>query len=145
VTSAQLAARCVELLGEIDGPVVVVTSDGLRAALADRLRVARDDEMPVAAVCAFLGETGEPEARHRRLALLAGRLPPGAPIVVVDHNRPRTWWRRAYAGLGLVLQGLAPGRARHPVARELRDHGFAIERLRLAAGERVQLVVGRRA
>jgi hypothetical protein len=145
VTAARLAAQCVELLGPTDGPVAVVTSAELRAALAGRLRVARDDEAPVAAVCAFLGEGAEPATRQRRLAALAARLPVGAPVVVVDHNQPRAWWRRATAVPLLAFRRFAPSRARYPVAGELRDHGFTIERLRFAAGERVQLVVGRRA
>jgi hypothetical protein len=41
-------------------------------------------------------------------------------------------------------RGLRPSRARYPAARELAALGFAVERLRLACGERVQLVVARR-
>jgi hypothetical protein len=61
----------------------------------------------------------------------------------IDHNQPRLAWRRVVA-VALALRGLGPGRARHPVAREIRDHGFTIECLRLDDGERVQLVLARR-
>ena len=61
-----------------------------------------------------------------------------------DHNQPRVLWRR---GLGIVVLAAArfpPSRARYPAARELAALGFAVERLRLACGERVQLVLARR-
>jgi hypothetical protein len=82
--------------------------------------------------------------RRARLDALAARLPGGAPLVVVDHNQPRTWWRRTLGVAGLAVRGLGASRARHPVAREVHERGFAVERLRLACGERVQLVLARR-
>jgi hypothetical protein len=46
--------------------------------------------------------------------------------------------------LALAARGLGPERARHPVAREVHGAKFAVERLRLEDGERVQLVLARR-
>jgi hypothetical protein len=54
------------------------------------------------------------------------------------------WLRRLAAHAALAARGLGTARARCPAARELAALGFAIERLRLAAGERVQLVAARR-
>jgi hypothetical protein len=68
----------------------------------------------------------------------------GGALVVVDHNQPRACWRRVVGTALLAARGIPPARARHPVAREVAAHGFAVERLRLAAGERVQLVLARR-
>jgi hypothetical protein len=144
VTSARLAARCVELLGAIEGPVDLGGAGALATVLAARVRAARDGEPAAAAVCVFLDEGVDPVARRTRLAALAARLPEDAPLVAVDHNQPRVWWRRALGALVLVARGHAPARARHPVAREVQAAGFAVERLCLADGERIQLVVGRR-
>jgi len=143
VTPARLAARCSELLGAVDGPVIVDARGPFAAALARTLPAARD-AAPVAAVCSFLGERVETRARRRRLETLGAALSEGARLVVVDHNRPRRWWRRIRGAVALAVRGLAPSRACHPVAREVRDMGFTIERLRLASGERVQLVVARK-
>jgi hypothetical protein len=145
VTAARLAARCVELLGPAGGPVDVEAAGTLAAALAARLAVARPGEPVAAAVCDFRAERGTGADRIARLARIAARLPDGAPLVVVDHNQPRAWWRRVAGALLLVARGLPPRRARHPVATEVRDRGFAVEALRLAAGERLQLVLARRA
>jgi hypothetical protein len=146
VTAAALAARCLDLLGPVPGPLVVAgpPGDALVAALAARAPVAGDGDRAAAGVCSFLGERADPGARAARLATLAARLPSGAPLVVVDHNQPRAPWRRLAAAVALALDGLPPSRARHPTAREARDAGFTIERLRFAAGERLQLVVARR-
>jgi hypothetical protein len=144
VRAARLAARCVELLGPVDGLVAVDAPPALRGALRARLAIADDGARAAAAVCVFLGEGARPAARRARLDALAARLPPSASVVVVDHNQPRAPWRRALGALLLVGRGHPPSRARYPVARELRDHGFSIERLGFADGERVQLVLGRR-
>jgi len=64
--------------------------------------------------------------------------------VLVDHNQPRVLWRRGLGILALAAARCAPSRARYPAARELAALGFAVERLRLACGERVQLVLFRR-
>ena len=142
MTAARLAARCVELLGGVEGPVDLGAAGALAAALAARVRVARDGDVAAAAVCDFRDVLER--SRLAGLAAVAARLPAGAPLVVVDHNHPRDWWRRGVGAALLVARGLPPARARHPVAREAAEHGFAIERLRLAAGERVQLVLARR-
>jgi hypothetical protein len=143
VTAARLAARCVELLGTVDGPIAIDAPVAIRTALAARLPVASDLESAAAAVCVFLGEPIALLARGARLRVLAARMPIDAPLVVIDHNQPRTWWRRAVGAVVLMASGRMPSRARHPVAREVHDHGFVVERLRLAAGERVQLVLAR--
>jgi len=143
VTAAELAARCLELLGAPDGPIAIEPPTGpLATALERCVRV--DARAPVAAVCAFLGERADSAARGARLDALAARLVPGAPLALVDHNQPRAWWRRPLAWVALARHGLAPSRARHPVAREADAHGFRVERMRLVAGERLQLVLARR-
>jgi len=92
----------------------------------------------------LLGTRIDESARAAAWDALAARLASGAPVVVVDHNQPRTLARRAIGVLALAARGLSPKRARYPVAREVNAHGFTIERLRLADGERVQLVLARR-
>jgi hypothetical protein len=144
VTSARLAARCVELLGPVDGPVAVVARPRLRAAIAARVRLAEDGMPAAGAVCAFLGDRADPAVRRTRLLLVAARLAPGAPLVVVDHNRPRHAIGRVAVALALLARGHRPSRAAYPTARELHDHGLAIGCLRLAAGERIQLVRAKR-
>jgi hypothetical protein len=130
VTRARLVAEALALLGPVDGPVAIVERG--------RVTGVRDGETAAATVCVFLGEPADAAARRVRLDAAAPRL------VVVDHNLPRAWWRRAVGWAALVLRGVGPARAAYPVAREVRDRGFLVERLRLAAGERVQLVVARR-
>ena len=144
---ARLAARCVQLLGPAPGPVAVAAPRARRlaAALAARVRLAEAADVPAAAVVAFVGATADPAARQRLLAALGARLPVGGALVLVDHNQPRTWWRRVIALVPLAAAGLRPERARYPAARELAALGFTVERLRLACGERVQLVLAYRA
>jgi len=147
VSLARLAARCLALLGpRAAGPVAVAgpRTAPLAAALAARVRLARDDETPAAAVVVFLGAPARPAARQACLRAVERRLPAGAPLVLLDHNQPRAPWRRLLAALGLVAAGLGPARGRYPAARELAALGYAIERLGLACGERAQLVLARR-
>lgn len=145
MTAGRLAARCVALLGPVAGPVVIVAprAPGLAAALARRVRVAAA-ETPGAAVVVLLRTPARPAERQALLAGLRRRLAPGAPLVLVDHSQPCGRWRRLAARLALARTGLVPARARYPAARELAALGFAVERLRLACGERVQLVAARR-
>ena len=145
MSGARLAARCVELLGPVDGRVAVRASARMRAALAARIPLAEDGATAAAAVCAFLGEAADPRARRLALDAFARRLSPGAPLVVVDHNQPRGRLRRFLAAAVLVLSGIPPARARHPTARELRSNGWTVDALRLADGERIQLVRAHRA
>ena len=144
MSAARLAARCLELLGPVVGPVAIVVprASRLRAALA--ARVAPAAGAPVAAVVAFLGASAHPAERQRALRDLQARLPADATLVLVDHNQPRAAWRRVLASLPLVATGLGVARGRYPAARELAALGFRVERLTLAAGERVQLVRARR-
>jgi len=146
VSPARLAARVRELLGAIPGPVVIACPKAARlgSALAARVRRAGDGEVAAGAVVVFLGAAARPDERQAALRELGRRLAPGAPLVLVDHNQPRARWRRALGVLDLAAHGLGPARARYPAARELAALGFAVERLRLASGERVQLVVARR-
>ena len=140
MTAADLAAACGALLGRIDGPVVVAATHAPRVATALRRRWEGAGDSPVAAVVVFLGETGDPRARARILTGLRDRLPPGAALVVADHNQPRTLPRRVIGSLLLAVRGRTPARARYPVAREVAALGFVVESLRLEAGERIQLV-----
>jgi hypothetical protein len=144
VTAARLAARCVELLDGVVGPIAVSAPPDVVAALATRIGVARGDGPIAGAVCVLLGTRIDEPARAAAWDALAARLAPGAPVVVVDHNQPRTLGRRALGVLVLAARALPPDRARHPVAREVNGHGFTIERLCLEDGERVQLVLARR-
>ena len=146
MSPARLAARALGLLGPVTGPVAVVAprAPRLAAALAARAPLATDGAPAAAAIVSFLGAPAHPADRQAALSALARRLPAGAPLVLVDHNQPRVFWRRGLGILALAAAGSAPSRARYPAARELAALGFAVERLRLACGERVQLVVARR-
>ncbi|TMB60874.1 MAG: hypothetical protein E6J60_00065 [Deltaproteobacteria bacterium] len=142
---ARLAARVLALLGPVAGPVAVVAprAGRLAAALAAQTACASDSAPPAAGIVSFLGAPARPADRQAALRLLARRLPAGAPLVLVDHNQPRVLWRRGLGILALAVARCAPSRARYPAARELAALGFAVERLRLACGERVQLVLAR--
>jgi len=146
VSPAGLAAHALALLGAGAGPVLVVCpwAPRLAAALAARVPRARDGEVPMGAVVVSLGAAPGPAKRQAALRAVERRLPPGAPLVLVDHNQPRALWRRALAVLQLAVRGLPAARARYPAARELGALGFAVERLWLGGGERVQLVRARR-
>jgi hypothetical protein len=144
VTGAGLAARAVELLGPVAGPVAIICPPRLAAALAARLPPAADGEPPAGAVVVFLGVRARPAERQGLLRALQRRLRAGAPLLLLDHNQPRAAWRRPLALALLARAGLGPARARYPAARELAALGFTVERLGLACGERVQLVLARR-
>jgi hypothetical protein len=145
VSAAGLAARAVELLGRVDGPVAIAcpVRPGLAAALATRLEPAHDGAAPQGAVIVFLGLPARPAERQAMLQTLLRRLVPHAPLVLVDHNQPRAWWRRLVGWLALAADRASASRARYPAARELAALGFTVERLELACGERVQLVRAR--
>jgi hypothetical protein len=145
LTRRDLARRCRGLLGALDGPVLVMAPGAprLAAAMAAALRVAADGECPQGAVVVLLGTRARPAERQATLAALRARLPAGAPLVLIDHNQPRSWWRRLIGVAALLGAGLPPARARYPAARELAALGFTVERLALAGGERVQLVLAR--
>ncbi|HZP42636.1 MAG TPA: hypothetical protein VFD84_14150 [Candidatus Binatia bacterium] len=145
MSAARLAAQCLDLLGPVDGPVTVVAprAPRLAAALVAGGAAAADTAAPAAAVVVLLDVPADPAARRAVLAAVGDRLPPGAPLLVVDHNQPRRAWRRVVAAMALLLRGVPPARARYPTARELAALGFGVERLRLGPGERVQLVLCR--
>jgi len=147
VTAARLAARCVELLDGVGGPIAVSAPPSVAAAVAARVPIAQDgavDGVVAGAVYVLLGTRIDEPARAAAWDALAARLASGAPVVVVDHNQPRTLARRALGVLALAARGLPPERARYPVAREVNGHGFTIERLSLEDGERVQILLARR-
>lgn len=146
MTPARLAAQALALVPPDARPIAVVSPGlpALCAALAASAAVAGDGDAPRAAVVAFLGAPARPAERQSVLRALERWLPTGAPLVVVDHNQPRTWWRRAIGVLRLACRGLGAGRARYPAAREVAALGFHVERLCLTAGEGIQLVVARR-
>lgn len=156
MSAAALAAECRLLLGAVAGPVLVIADRprGLAAALAAaevRVVTAPTPDCgegplpagvrPGAAVVSFVGRPARPPQRQALLAGLRRVLAAGGPVVLLDHNRPRRWLRRAVAALGLLARGLPPRRARYPAARELQALGFTVTRLRFAAGERIQLVL----
>lgn len=96
----------------------------------------------------FLGAEGH--AHAVLLGELARVCAPGGVLIAVDHNRPR---RRMAALVAVAARPCPIGpnpaarwrRLAHPTARQVWAAGFTIERLRLAAGERVQVVFARRA
>jgi hypothetical protein len=144
--TARHVSRCVALLGQTPGPVVILApaAPRLAAALAARVPVANDGSRAGAAVVCFAGARADIAARQTALRAIDQRLVPGARLVLVDHNQPRQPWRRLLANLHLATAGLRPARARYPAARELAALGFQIERLELTSGERIQLVVARK-
>jgi hypothetical protein len=146
VSAARLAARCLALLGPLPGPVAVVAprAAAFAAALAAHVPLAGPERTPAGAVVAFLDLPARPHERQQTLHALRSRLENDAPLVLVDHSQPRARWRRPLAALALGRAGLRPSRARYPAARELAALGFRVECLRLACGERVQLVLARR-
>ena len=139
----ELCALALSLLGVPAGPVLAVGADAAawRRALRDAGRLVADDTGPAAgAIVTFVGERTDAGVRRGRLAAVRARLAAGAPLVLVDHNRPRQWWRRPLAALALLRRGLPPSRAAYPAARELEAAGFRVVTLRLATGERRQVV-----
>jgi hypothetical protein len=122
---------------------VAPRAPALEAALAARLPEPARDGTPAAAIVVFVGVPARPEERQRVLRDLQRRLPAGAPVLLVDHNQPRAWWRRVLAAPSVALPGLGLARARYPAARELAALGFRVERLGLGHGERIQLIVAR--
>jgi hypothetical protein len=131
VSDGGLAARCRELLGSYDGTLAMLGPGSTAPDAAG------------AAIVSFVGAVADPVARRTLLERLRHALPAGAPVVVADHNQPRRVVARVVGCIVLLLRGLPPVRARYPTARELAALGFVVERLRLADGERVQLVVAR--
>ena len=140
MTAARLAARCVDLLGTVEGSLAVTAPPAVRTVIGAHRPLAEDGA--AAGLCVL---TSAPAAqRGRELDAMAARLPEGAPLVVVDYNQPRAWWRRIIGVAALAARGYPPARAREPVARDVQGHGFTVERLHLANGERLQLIIARR-
>lgn len=100
-------------------------------------------------VLCVVGHAPAPEERARVLSALAARCGAGTRLVVVDHNRPRRIGAalRALVGLPRVPGGSPAVRWRRladPTARATQAAGFRVDRLRLVAGERVQVVTATR-
>jgi hypothetical protein len=103
-----------------------------------------------ALVVSMVGYVVPSEERAATLAALAARFASGRRLIVVDHNRPRS---PVSALTALVRPPWVPGwspfsrwrRLAHPTAREVQAAGFRVDRLRLVAGELVQIVVATRA
>jgi SAM-dependent methyltransferase len=99
----------------------------------------------------FLGDRSPPPVRRALLAELVRVLVPAGTLVVVDHNLPRR--RLAAIVAAVAMSPRPPGatpaaawrRLAYPVAREAHAAGFVVDWLRLAAGERVQIISARRA
>ena len=141
------AEAALALLGPLDGPVVVAEPGawwGARVRLAGLRTADLIEPSAAAALVSFIGARTPAALRVRTLDALRARLPVGAPLVLIDHNQPRQWWRRPLGWLQLAARGLPPSRARYPAARELDASGFRVESLRLAEGERLQVVLARR-
>lgn len=141
------ADAALALLGPLDGPVVVAEPGawwGARVRLAGLRTADLTEPIAAAGLVSFIGARTPAALRVCTLDALQARLPVGAPLVLVDHNQPRQWWRRPLALVLLAARGLPPSRARYPAARELDGAGFRVESLRLAEGERVQVVLARR-
>jgi SAM-dependent methyltransferase len=97
----------------------------------------------------FLGDDSTAARRRAALRELRRALAPGGLLFVVDHNRPRG---RPQAFGALLRRPPVRGgslaarwrRLAYPVAREAQASGFTVDALRLALGERVQMIVARR-
>jgi hypothetical protein len=84
-------------------------------------------------------------ARRRLLARARELLRVGGALVVIDQSRPRTWWLRVRNAVWCVCRGRDPWwRPAYPTARDVDAAAFADVRLRLACGERIQIVCARR-
>ncbi|MEO6025569.1 MAG: hypothetical protein ABIR79_01705 [Candidatus Binatia bacterium] len=104
---------------------------------------------PVVAV-SLVGHAPSADERRVVLARLHTQTAPQTLLIVADHNRPR---RRSTAFGALLGAPRVPGwslgarwrRLAEPTAREVQAAGFRVLHLALVAGERVQLVMARRA
>ena len=115
--------------------------------LADGRLPCADATQP-AILVSFVGGASTSETREQLLAEVRRVLAPGGRLLVLDHNRPRG----RLAALGAVITApVPPGaslaarwrRLSYTTAREAQARGLVVEALRLAVGERVQLVVAR--
>jgi hypothetical protein len=94
----------------------------------------------------FVGHDPVPGMRAGLLAEVRRALVPGGVVFVVDHNRPR---RSLPALLAVLRRPWVPGasprrrwrRTAYLTAREMQAADLAVQRLGLAAGERVQVVI----
>jgi len=99
-------------------------------------------------VLSMVGHAAPAAERTLVLVRIEGVLASEGTLVVVDHNRPRRSWAAFRA---LVGGPRAPGiwlptrwrRLAHPTAREVQGAGFRVDRLRFAAGERLQIVIAK--
>jgi hypothetical protein len=101
-------------------------------------------------ILSAVGHPAADEERRRVLREVAEGLAGEGGVVVVDHNRPRRLVDALAAVAGAPsVPGWSPAarwrRLAYPTARAVQGAGFRVERLRLVAGERVQIVVATRA
>ena len=99
-------------------------------------------------VFTLVGHAPPAAERVRVLGRLGDALAPRGTLVAVDHNRPRGRWQALGAFLGAPRVPGGPTtrwrRLAYPTAREVQQAGFRVDRLLLAAGERVQIVIASR-
>jgi len=106
------------------------------------------DASQPAILLSFVGGAPAGEDRQRLLAETRRALASGGRLLVLDHNRPRG---RFAAMAALLAAPTPPGgsltarwrRLGYTTAREAQARGLTVETLRLAAGERVQLIIAR--
>jgi SAM-dependent methyltransferase len=150
IATARVASRPTERAAGV-GARVLLLDDPAAGAGADARRL-RERGAPVAeasldALVVWFAATSPAPARRVEVLAEARRvLRSDGVLIVVDHNRPRTWWRRLRNTIWCLRQGVDPlRRPTYPVAREVLAAGFEDVALRLACAERIQLVRGRRA
>jgi len=107
------------------------------------------DQSIVWIAASFLYDASPPATRRTLLAELVRVLAPAEILVVVDHNRPRSQLAAAVAVVRSPRpRGATPAarwaRLAYPAAREVHAAGLVVERIRLAADERVQVITARR-
>ena len=100
-------------------------------------------------VLSAVGHAIDADERRQVLETLAATFSEGHTLVVVDHNRPRRFGAALAAAIGApAVPGGSPAarwrRLADPVARAVQSAGFRVDRLRLVAGERVQVVIATR-
>jgi hypothetical protein len=141
------AEAALALLGPLDGPVVVAEPGAWWAA---RVRVAglRTADLveptAAAALVSFVGARTPPALRRPHARRVARAAPVGAPLVLVDHNQPRQWWRRPLACCCCAVARLAPSGRGIPRRASSTHPAFGSSNCGWRDGERVQVVLARR-
>ncbi len=134
--------------GETESRIVEALGGGPAAWITWGEPLPRSGAGLASLVLSFVGSSPPAAERVRLLAGARAALVTDGWLVVVDHNRPR---RPLGAALALVLAPAVPGvsprtrwrRLAYPTAREVHAAGYHVVGLRLAAAERVQIVIAR--